>query len=669
MSGIGDHGEFGLTVKSNADIDREQEREQIDLQKQENPKNGLASYVRTCWDSARNAKSEIQTRIEKSHRQRKGTYEPDKLAQIKQHGGSEIFMKLTEEKCVAAEAWFTDILIGQQDKPWGIKPTPVPELPRDVKHMLRGELAMKLREDISLGLVSMEDFQEAAENVENDLHTHLVSKAKKEAAELEVEMNDILEEGGYYSALEDVITDLTTYPCAFIKAPVVRFKPKLGWDDYSGEIKVKESLSLEFERVSASMIYPSPSSTDIGDSYLFEHHRLLKGDLYDLIGVGGFDEVAIRSVLDDSALMSAHTWLDTETQRNPENGEMKDYESSDPDAKIDALQFWGSISGKLLIEYGMSKDDIPDPEAQYDVEVWLIGSEVIKAQVNPDKLGRPPYYKASFRNVPGSFWGESLCDVIRDIQDVCNATARALVNNMAISSGPQVAVNSKELAAGEDIKSMYPWKIWQFENPQKTPIWFFQPNSMTNELMKVYEFFSNEADNKTGLPKYAYGQGNQGGALSTATGFSMMINNATKLIRATVRNIDRGLIVGPLKGLYYWKQIYMPFENYTGDANIVAKGSSALAAKEQQQMRRQELLSIMLHPNVMQITGKDGLASLLRGVVKGADLDVDDIIPSKTEMTANEQIIQMQQYIAQLEASTGVNPAGQVMSGKEYQTV
>lgn len=78
----------------------------------------------------------------------------------------------------------------------------------------------------------------------------------------------------------------------------------------------------------------------------------------------------------------------------------------------------------------------------------LIGNYVIKAEINGDPMGRVPYNFASFRKRNGSIWGAGVPEIIKDSQDACNAAARAMINNMAISSGPQVMVDVSQLPPG-----------------------------------------------------------------------------------------------------------------------------------------------------------------------------------------------------------------------------
>ena len=89
---------------------------------------GLADHLRTCWDAARQAKKPIENIMLKALRQRNGEYEADKLAQINQQGGSDVYMMVTEVKCRAAESWLRDILLDQGSPPWGLEATPIPDL-------------------------------------------------------------------------------------------------------------------------------------------------------------------------------------------------------------------------------------------------------------------------------------------------------------------------------------------------------------------------------------------------------------------------------------------------------------------------------------------------------------------------------------------------------------
>ena len=180
-----------------------------------------------------------------------------------------------------------------------------------------------------------------------------------------------------------------------------------------------------------------------------------------------------------------------------------DFDEGNSDV-VAALQLWDTVPGELLLEWGVDEADIEDPQKSYPCEVWMVNNTVIRAVLNYDPIGRKPYYLTSFEKVPGRVDGNGVADLCMDAQNMCNAAARALANNMGISSGPQVGVNISRLPAGEDITQMYPWKIWQFRQSDfadsTPPMSFFQPNSNAQELMAVFDRFMDISDEVSGIP-------------------------------------------------------------------------------------------------------------------------------------------------------------------------
>jgi len=231
------------------------------------------------------------------------------------------------------------------------------------------------------------------------------------------------------------------------------------------------------------------------------------------------------------------------------------------------------------------------------------------------------------------------------------------------------------------MTEMKPWKIWPIDGKNsisgsqgRPPVSFFAPPSMAGELMKVYEFFSDQADTKTGVPKYSYGnQQGSGGALGTASGFSMMMNNATRGIKNVVRNVDSGIIKPSIEMTHQWALLNSNDpEYYVGDIKLIARGSNALIAKEQSAVRRNEFLQIAVNPAVLQVIGMEGLAEILREVVDGMDFTSDDIVPSKEDMAQKQAQAMMQaQQQAQIEQQGGPKPgretdgAGAVQGGAD----
>lgn len=87
---------------------------------------GLASYIRKCWEEAKSAKeTTVEPRMLKSLRQRRGQYDPDLEAILKSQGSTLVYMMLTSNKCRSAAAWLREAMA---DMPWECEPTPVADI-------------------------------------------------------------------------------------------------------------------------------------------------------------------------------------------------------------------------------------------------------------------------------------------------------------------------------------------------------------------------------------------------------------------------------------------------------------------------------------------------------------------------------------------------------------
>lgn len=617
----------------------------------------LAAYIKGKWMYARMAKEyTVEQQMLKSVRARRGQYDPDKLAQLREQGSATIFMMLTSNKCRAASSWLRDVLLtGSDDKPWSLKPNPIPDMEPGILNDLMMRAQQKLQQLLMAGVnPTDEEVKQLLLDLKDEAYRQLGDIAQETAERMERKMHSQLLEGQWTTAFAQFIDDLVTFPSAILKGPVVRNRPQLKWvKDQTGQftLDVQNTLTLEWERVSPFHIYPAPDASTINDGYLIERHKLSRGDLVAMLGVDGYSDGAIRQVLEEYGKGGLREWIYVDLTKATAEGKSTVAAGQNPSELIDALQYWGSVQGRLLREWGMSEEEVPDPVAEYPIEAWLIGRWIIKAVVNPDPLGRKPYYKASYEEVPGAFWGNSVADLCRDTQDICNATARSLVNNMSLASGPQVVYNVDRLPDGENVTQIFPWKIWQVTsdpmNGGQAPVSFFQPGSMANELLAVYEKFAILADEYTGIPRYMTGGSPTGGAGRTASGMSMLMTNAGKSIKQVIANIDEHVIKPCIDRLYYYNMRYSDDPDLKGDVNIQARGAASLMEKESAAQRRNEFLQVALNsPAAQQVVGMEGIAELLRQAAKTLDMNPDDIVPSKETIKLKEIEVQRMQQAA-----------------------
>ena len=84
----------------------------------------LSDHVRTRFTAAARAKDQdITKRLLKCGRQRMGIYESDMEQLIRDAGGSDIYMMLTDVKCRAAESWLKDVMLPAGERPFNNKST------------------------------------------------------------------------------------------------------------------------------------------------------------------------------------------------------------------------------------------------------------------------------------------------------------------------------------------------------------------------------------------------------------------------------------------------------------------------------------------------------------------------------------------------------------------
>jgi len=661
-----------IRVVSNSELvkaEQEAQRATQDARERNNAPllTGLAKHVNEAWEDARQSKQHVIDRLRRAHRALIGVYDPEKLAQIDEFGGSTEYARITANKIRIVEAWLRDVFIGQADQPWALTPTPKPSFPPDAEAQVRAAVSQRVAQAFAQTGQMPDPTQVRAQlSAEMDrFEQALTDQARKTTERMEKRMADQLEEAGFRQVLGRFLIDLATYPTAIIKGPVMRRESRLQWraDTADGSMTpdVSDVIKPSFERIDPFRAYPAPGAESPQDGYFIEHHTFNQAEFHDLIGAPGFDEEAIRAVLREAEYGGLHDWVGLNASSHDSVEEISEHLRRKV-YNIDVLEYHGPVRGKDLLEWGVESDRIDDREASYEACVWLVGSWVIKAQINYDPLGQRPYYSTSYEHVPGEFWGHGLPDILDDVQGVANAAVRSLVNNMGMASGPQVEVNIDRLAPGQDVTQLTPWQIHQVQDSlhgtQGSAINFFQPDSNVTELMGVLEKFYQFADDFSLVPRYMAGSDKVAGAGRTASGLSMLMEAANKGLKGVVGNVDSEILAPMLQKLYNHNMLYDEDPTIKGDAQVVARGAVSLMRLESLQLRRNEFLNITANPYDMQIVRPEGRAEVLRAVAKGLELNTDEIVPPQEELS--QSIAQQQQMQAQqvaMQKGTGGQPS------------
>jgi hypothetical protein len=607
----------------------------------------IASFIRREFDVMKrhrnNSAAGWSNRLLNALRVFNGEYDANKLSEIRRFGGSEVYARVVAMKCRGASSLLRDVYLAP-DRPWGLDPADDPKIPTDIMKSITDLIEAELGTMTQMG--AKPDIDQIRSRTQQLVESARQAAKKKYAGQARIaedKLDEILKQGGFYKALTEFITDLPLFPFACIKGPVVRIIPTVTWEN--GAAVIKQMPRLTWTRVSPFDIWWTPGVSDIEDAAVIERTRLTRSDLNDLLDLPGYNQEAIRAVLDEYGRGGiVDNWDTTDAERAVQ--ESRENPLVNQSGLLTCLEYTGNVQGRMLLEYGMEEELVPDELRDYYVQAWVIGRHVIKVQMAPSPRKRHSYYVTSFEKVPGTPVGNGLPDILNDIQEASNATLRALVNNLSISSGPQVVVNDDRLAPDEDGEELYPWKRWHVQsdpmgNNGSAPINFFQPSSNAQELLGVYQKFVDMADELSAIPKYLSGAGAGSGAGRTASGLAMLMGNASKILQTVAANIDRDILDPLLSALYDMVMLTDDSGILTGEEKVRVLGVSVAVQKETQRARQLEFLQITANPTDAQIVGPKGRAAILRNVASTIGLPGEEIVPSGEQLDAMERQAQM----------------------------
>lgn len=650
------------------------------IQKQkEDLSSKLGEHIAKVWAKNQGDFKNVRSDMVKYMRRVRREYAPDKLAAIKAFRGAEGYIPALESKARAAESWIKDINRGDIDLPWVIEPTEIADLPDEtvaqVQEKTAQEAAVLQQQLLAAGqavdpVKITELIQEYYEEQLDLAKEELQKEAKTRCDRAGKLIRDQNQEGGWDQAFKDFLYYFTRLPFSVIKGPVLTKKPKQVWKftpETGAQLVTEDQLVTDVYCVSPFNIYPSKGMKNANDGDILEIHELSLSSLHSLIGVPGYDSDKIRAVLagvqggkikrewfniEDKTSVKSVT---KQTPGGPEGVSSVDGVTSD---FILAQEFYGSVSGKLLLDWGVP--DELDPERQYQCNCWKIDKHVIKAVINPDPLGRKPYHFSSWAKNPEWIVGEGLVQFGAPIEDAMNACSRALQNNIAIASGPMAEIDRDRVDKATPI---YPWR--QIDSTSdamasKGPaVTYYQPQMHANELTQAYAFFGRLLDEMT-VPAYAQGASQSGVTAGTATVFTQLLAAASRSIKSTVANVDDDIIKPYIEMCYDYNMKFSKDAAIKGDARVVAKGVSGLQAKEEAAQRKIEFMTAMSNPTYQQILGEKNLGSLIAQVAKSQGIKLPDEARLNGEANLGDVLDQM------LQSQAGVDPMqvnGQVAAG------
>ena len=591
---------FVRDSEAKTELEKERERQEEYLL------DGLSVYIRECFERAREHRAShgIDARIARNLRNYKAVYSDCDKAKFE---GIETFRGLTGMLCRVAVGWIEDSYSYVDNRPWRLEPTPIPRLPLMIQTALAEAVDIRsaeLQQALAMSRITFEQRTDVIRALRQEANRLARKEAERALEAMSMEIEDQLTEGGWRKAFREFIMDIAISPTAIIKGPVVKLQRRAHWD--GDELVEEEVAQLCWENIRANDAYPSPDSTDCQDGeYFIDRMRVTRSQLVAAKKLTTFSEAAIDLVLEENANGV------TESDDDGNTAQLEVFDHDNPSLYL-VYDFYGRVSGDKILEWlhaentaNKAKDrrsqvetefgDI-DPFDTYEINAWLCGGKVIRALLNPTPLGHRPIQATSYAKVPGSFWGDSVADLLASLQEELNAAARSRVFNMGIASGPLVEMDSGRIPENKRPDSIVPWTIYFTDsasgmNTSTPAIRFYQANSNAGELTSVMEEVWMKGHDIAGLPPYTRGVND--GAARTLGAFTMQYNAAAKGIKMVMGNIDADVIEPGMEKQYYYNMFYNEDNTIKADASVVARGSMGLIRKEQQQARPLETLQTL----------------------------------------------------------------------------
>jgi len=596
--------------------------------------NSLGSILESKYTEYKDARDDIEDDWIEDLRAFMGQYDPEVLAKIQSKGDrSQVYVGLTRTKVLAAFSRITDLLFQPGQKFFSIEATPIAKQPL-VEQELTERAALEIMQAAEVVDPGLVDDLIQARLIE--LEEELKEETAIRVDNMEEAILDQAVESNLESKMKDAIMEQVIFGTGAMKAGTLRIEKDHKWvkGDEGFQLIYEESAFPEMEAVSVFDLYPDPHATSMDDLRdIFRRHIISRQEFKNLKEFPGFNQDLIEECIE----MNPEGNHD-EAQHEKDRRQIANVnDRSSQTHKFELLEYWGSINGYDLQDAGVEFGDDDDLAQEYHANIWIIDGKVIKAQLNPLPGGIIPYFIFPYEKNPHAFWGTGVPRMMRDSQATMNAATRIYLDNVALSSGPMVEVNTDIMASGEDPTELYPWRVFLREggDGNQPMVRFYQPQSNSPALVSVIELFRRFADETTALPSYTHGQ-TQSSLNRTATGISILMSNANIVLKSVIKNIDDYLTKPMIRSLYDWNMTWNENENVKSDMRIVAKGSTALIQKEVQSQRLLQFLSLINNPLDAQMVDRE---KLLTDIAKSLDIDPEEVIKSQKELM-DEQALQ-----------------------------
>lgn len=529
-------------------------------------------------------------------------------------GRSTAFANITRPYCDAAAARVADMLLPTDDRNWAIRHTPDPQLV-DAKENLSpvsgpdGAPMMRqpdaVAESVSqnpgmmsriAGAVSGIFKQQQSQQSQQpqplqpvtvaDMAQKTIDQASKSAERAQTVIDDWLVECRYHAEVRKVIECSARMGVGILKGPHpskkksrAASKTAEGW-----KLSMETKVSPTSVSVNPWNFYPDGNCGDDiqRGSYCFERDDITARALRELKG-GDYLVDMIDLCLEEGSIRAVDG-----TKRSHDAHKLSDNDL------FEIWYFHGQVSKKEMAAAGCECDAEIAP-----CVVTMVNDHIIKITMSPLDSGEFPYDVMVWQEKIGHWAGLGVARQVRTCQKGLNSGIRALQDNAAISSGPQIVVDTSLIEPADGKYHITPNKLWRkvLNAPDMPDVskafTIFSIETRQIEILNIINYWTKAAEDVTGLPMLLQGQ--QGAAPETLGATHIMNNNSSAVLRRIARTFD-DKVTEPHIGRYYeWLLMYGP-EDAKGEFQIDARGSSALVERDLQNQAMMQMLGLSVNP-------------------------------------------------------------------------
>lgn len=518
----------------------------------------------------------------------------DQAPRVTNDNRSKVFVNITCAKTDIGVARVHEMLLPTDDRPWGIEPTPIPEI--DEAIMGEDNTPIQLKDGVKVTRAA--------------LAAMVKDKAREASKNMEDWIEDQFIEQLVYPEMRNVIQDAGRKGTGCLKGPFPIEKTDRKWIVGPGgesNVKIIKRIAPSSRRVRIEDCFPDPSCGDnIHNGEFFAERDFMTGKAVRALAMlPGYDRQCIVEALKEGPRMG-------EKSRDPGYKQIRG--ESEQDAKLfEVFYYYGDCTPEdleLLMARGNpdtegaandpSIDPAAEPKSPLDdilteeerrylitvpVLVTMLNGRPIKATLNPLGSGEFPYDFFVWDAVDGQPWGRGIPFKIATAQKILNASMRAMLENAGMSSGPQIVVTHGQMTPWDGRYEVRGRKGWYFtpkdglDDVNKAMAIFNVP-SMQEQMQAMVKLALDTADIITNMPMLMQGDQQAGTSPETLGGMKLLFNNAMSPLRTRARTFDDRLGGPHIRRYYDWGMEKGP-ANVKGDSQVKTKGSTALIQREE----------------------------------------------------------------------------------------